>query len=359
MYKLPNIILTAIVTLTACSNKDEAVQEKNYQCVTVAAQTDLTRSQLLLSFDNTLLQRLASIDNPNREGAMGRNKNGYFHVRFQVGILGQSDYAVSQQNIQALDYAIRAIEYSFAQQSPDGNFKLVVPPNLSNQIPNQADLASGVSFFMASLGLALTNFEQSAWYNSTSIVAYKNRIELLRPKIALAANWLLTQKNILEIADQNAPNRLFFNALAFYSLGSWLKDENLKSVGISFAKLGIAKKNKEGYFLEGNGWDSSYQGVALNVGFNLYTILPNNLELKAKLWNCLSCAADWQKSRILANGEISMQGNVRVYAGGESFLGEEKQVDWIKTMMAMFVMGYYSKQNVYVMTANKIKDYYN
>lgn len=290
---------------------------------------------------------------------MGRNKNGYFHVRFQVGILGQSDYAVVKQNSQALEYAIKSIEYSFAQQLPDGNFKLVVPANLSNQTPNQADLASGVSFFLASVGLALNNFEQSIWYNSTTMASYKSRIELLRPKIALAANWLSTQKNILEIADQNAPNRLFFNALALYSLGVWLNDENLKSAGILFTNLGIAKKQVEGYFLEGNGWDSSYQGVAINVGFNLYSILPNDLSLKSKLRDCLSCASDWQKSRILESGEISTQGNVRVYAGGESFLGQEKQVDWMKSMMGMFAMGYYSNQNAYILTANKIKSFYN
>ncbi|KOY84513.1 hypothetical protein AD998_20160 [bacterium 336/3] len=360
MDKLHTIFLTTLVFLTSCKDKGELISNNdNYQCKTFAIQNDFSRNQLLQSFDSDILQGLASIDVPNSEGAMGRNKNGYFHVRFQVGILGQSDYAVAQQNSQALEYAIKSIEYSFDRQLPDGNFQLVVPSNLSNQTPNQADLASGVSFFLSSVGLALNNFEQSTWYNSLTMANYKNRIETLRPKIVLAANWLLAQKNILEIADQNAPNRLFFNALAFYSLGTWLKDETLKSVGISFVKLGISKKQSKGYFLEGNGWDSSYQGVALNVGFNLYSILSNNLSLKTELWDCLSCASDWQKSRILESGEISTQGNVRVYSGGESFLGEEKQVDWIKSMISMFAMGYYSNQNTYISTANKIKSFYN
>lgn len=360
MDKLFVFFLTTLMFLTSCNNKGELISNNdNYQCKTVTVQNNFSRNQLLQSFDSNILQGLASIDIPNSEGAMGRNKNGYFHVRFQVGILGQSDYAVAQQNSQALEYAIKSIEYSFAQQLPDGNFQLVIPPNLSNQTPNQADLASGVSFFLSSVGLALNNFEQSTWYNSSTMTNYKNRIETLRPKIVLAANWLLAQKNILETADQNAPNRLFFNALAFYSLGIWLNNENLKSVGISFAKLGISKKQSEGYFLEGNGWDSSYQGVALYVGLNLYSIFSNNLSLKAELWDCLSCASDWQKSRILESGEISTKGNVRVYPGGESFLGQEKQVDWIKTMVAFFVIGYYSNQNSFLEKANKIKAFYN
>ncbi|MDX2130316.1 MAG: hypothetical protein SFU91_14875 [Chloroherpetonaceae bacterium] len=360
MDKLQYFILTTLMLLTSCKEKDEFVKDNsNYQCQIIPNQNNLTRNQLLQSFDSNILQGLASVDVPNSEGAMSRNKNGYFHVRFQVGILAQSDYAVAKQNSQALEYAIKSIEYSFAKQQPDGNFELVVPPNLASQTPNQADLASGVSFFLASVGLALNNFEQSSWYNSTTMASYKNRIEALRPKITLAANWLLAQKNILETADQNAPNRLFFNALALYGLGIWLNDNNLKNAGISFTNLGISKKHPEGYFLEGNGWDSSYQGVSLNVGFNLYSILPNSLNLKANLWNCLSCASDWQKSRILASGEISTQGNIRVYPGGESFLGEPKQVDWIKSMVGLFAMGYYSNSNTYISVASKIKEFYN
>lgn len=360
MYKIQGIIIIAFIFLTNCSGKNDRDKGISpYQCITLPLQNNLTRNKLLQSFDSNILQGLASIDVPNSEGAMGKNKDSYFHVRFQMGISAQSDYAVTYQNIEALDFSIKAIEYSFFQQLPDGNFKLVVPPNLSNQTPNQADLASGVSFFLSSVGLALNNFKQSSWYNSAAITNYKNRIETLRPKIALAANWLLNQKNILEKADQNAPNRLFFNALAFYSLGSWLNNDSLKSSGIFFTHLAIAKKQTEGYFLEGEGWDSSYQGVALNEGFNLYSILPDGLSLKTELWNCLSCAADWQRNRVLKTGEISTQGNSRVYAGGESFLGQEKHVDWIKSMIALFDMGYYSNQNSYILTANKIKKFYN
>lgn len=358
-YKLLHIILTTFLLFTGCEEKDQWINDDAYQCQIIPIRNNLTRSQLLQSFESSILQGLASIDVPNSEGAMGRNKNGYFHVRFQVGILAQSDYAVTKQNSQALEYAIKSIEYSFSKQQSDGSFQLVIPPDLASQTPNQADLASGVSFFLASVGIALINFEQSAWYNSANNTNYKNRIEILRPKIAMAAHWLLSQKKVLEAADQNAPNRLFFNALAFYSLGTWLKDENLKSAGISFTNLGISKKSAKGYFLEGNGWDSSYQGVSLNVGFNLYSILPDTLSLKAELWNCLSCASDWQKSRILESGEISTQGNIRVYPGGERFLGQPKQVDWIKSTIGMFAMGYYTNSNTYIATATKIKTFYH
>lgn len=114
-----------------------------------------------------------------------------------------------------------------------------------------------------------------------------------------------------------------------------------------------------GYFLEGDGWDSSYQGVGINVGFNLYTLLPDTEPLKSVLWNCLSCASDWQKSRVLASGEISTQGNTRVYPGGEGFLGEEKSIDWIDTMIGFFMMSYLTNDSSYTTKAIEIKNFYN
>lgn len=360
--KVHKLMLSILILTSISCSVDKTVSDLlqgDFQCEIALVINNYSRIQLIQAFDEAIIQGIASIDVPNNDGAMGRNKNGYFHVRFQMGISSQADYAVYNNNSQALEYAIKAIEYAFEHQLADGSFDLVVPADLANQSPTDADLASGVSFFLSSLGLALNNFDESNWYNSPAMTTYKDRVELLRPKIDNAAQWLLTKKDILETADQNAPNRLFINGLAFYSLGKWLSDENLKTVGVSFANLGISKKQSQGYFLEGDGWDSSYQGVALNVGFNLYSILPKNIDLKTELWNCLSCASDWQKSRILENGEISTQGNVRVYPGGESFLGQEKQVDWIKSMIAMFAMGYYGNDTSYITKANQIKDFYN
>ncbi len=355
------LVTLFLLSLTACTRDAEVkdVLQNSYVCKTIAVQNKYSRIPLLESFEESLLQGIASIDIPTANGAMGRNKAGYFHVRFQMGISSQADYAVYNENTLALEYAIKAIEYAFVYQLEDGNFELVVPQDLASQTPQAADVASGVSFFLSSLGLALTTLDESTWYHSAPMASYKNRIELLRPKIDRAAAWLQTQQTLLEVADQEAPNRLFFNALAFYSLGKWLGHSTLQATGLSFAKAALSMKHPNGYFLENGGWDSSYQGVGINVGFNLYSVLPETEILKTQLWDGLSCASDWQKSRILENGEISTQGNKRVYPGGEDFLGTEKKVDWVDTMLGFFIMGYYSRDNVYLTTATKIRDFYN
>ncbi len=349
-----------LVLLLACAGDDSEpeITESSYQCQTISSQNNYTRIELLQSFDESILQGLASIDLPNEAGAMGRNKPGYFHVRFQMGIAGLADYAVRNEDIQALEYAIKAIEYAFEYQTMEGDFELIVPADLTDEIANEADMASAVSFFLSSLGLALNNFEQSAWYNAASMDVYKSRIDTLRPSIAAAAAWLATKKEILEIADGHAPNRLLFNALSFYSLAVWLDDTTLQTIGISFAEQAISKKHPNGYFIEGGGWDSSYQGVAINVGFSLYSLLPDSEPIKPNVWECLSCATDWQKSRIRTTGEISSEGNTRVYPGGESFLGNEKAIDWIDTMVGFFMMGYYSNDQSYEIKATEVKDFY-
>jgi len=92
---------------------------------------------------------------------MSRNRDGYFHVCFQMGISLQADLPVYNENTQALEYAIKSIEYAFQHQTSNGDFQFVVPPDLSGETPNEADLASGVSFFLSSLGLVLNTLDQS------------------------------------------------------------------------------------------------------------------------------------------------------------------------------------------------------
>ena len=72
----------------------------------------------------------------------------------------------------------------------------------------------------------------------------------------------------------------------------------------------------------------------------------------------LSCATNWQSSRILSNGEISTYGNTRVHPGGEEFLGNEKGVDVIKTVKAFFYMSSLSNDNQYKLLAEKVIEHY-
>ena len=67
---------------------------------------------------------------PTAEGALGRNRDGYFHVRFQVDIAFLASYAVRSNSDAALAKFILAVDYSFVRQKPRGDFELVIPSNL-------------------------------------------------------------------------------------------------------------------------------------------------------------------------------------------------------------------------------------
>ena len=185
---------------------------------------------------------------------------------------------------------------------------------------------------MTALGPSLTLLYSSSFFNAPAQSSYKLRIENLRPQIQTAINFLKTQTTTLKNYDDKAPNRLFYDALAFYSLGTWLNDSFAKTKAGEFMSLGLVTFNSKGYFTELDGWDSSYNGVSTAILTRYLSLMSVSETYADELWTKYSCAVEWQKSRVMVSGEISTQGNTRVYPGGELFLGSEKKVAWVDTL---------------------------
>jgi hypothetical protein len=301
----------------------------------------------------------ALVKEPTPEGALGRNREAYFHVRFQLDIAFLASYAVQFESNEALEKFIKAVEYSYAYQKQAGDFELVIPENLADQgQPTEGDLSSGIAFFTAALGHSLMQLEQATWFQNRTSDLLNERLASLRPKIEKGLLYLLSQKEILKTYDNDAPNRLLFDALAYYSLGTYLKNEEAKSVGIDFIELALTKQDESGYLTEGGGFDSSYNGVSLRLGILLLGIIEPTQNIYAKLQQAIACCASWQASRILATGEISAEGNTRVYPGGENFLGEEKQMAWIDTLLSFYYMFYLTGDPIYMNLAERIINFY-
>jgi hypothetical protein len=216
------------------------------------------------------------------DGAMGRNREAYFHARFQMGVHQLAAAAVMRRDPELASRTLDAIEYAFARQRADGGFEAVVPAALRGQRPpGETDLASGSAFFLASAAEALIRLEPVSgdppWLPADTAA----RAKALRPKLALSLAYLRRHQAALLAADARAPNRLLFNALAFRGLGYLLGDEPLgKALGRALA---------------------------------------------------------WQRTRISAEGEILTEGNTRVRDGGESFLGVEKAVDAAHAVEALML----------------------
>lgn len=354
-----SIFLTLTISFSSC-NKEKSENLSLNDTVHLNVGKDY--NSLISEFDEQLL--LEFIEVPNNSGALGRNKNGYFHVRFQINMSKLSDLAVKSQRIDALQAFLKSLQYSFLYQESNGGFQLIPPDDLINNpdIPsaNTGDRISAVAFFAYSLGLGLTTLENSDWYsNHSETEEIRQQIQSFSSNIELTLSYLKTNKEILNQADQYAPNRLLFDAIAFYSLGMYLEDNEAKEIGIEFMQRALELTDEtSGYFIEGGGWDSSYNGVALKLGLEAFSLLPIS-EFKEIFGLKLAEAMDWQISRILSNGEILTDGNTRVFPGGESFLGNEKTVDAEKTIKALFYFSFLTENSSYKNIALTVLNYYN
>ncbi|MEI7421025.1 MAG: hypothetical protein WCK18_02985 [Prolixibacteraceae bacterium] len=350
------VLLILILSFCNCGNQ-EKISLDPMRCTVDPNLRFYSQNEMTAAFRNDVIEKLATSNQTDANGALDRNKTAYFHVRFQMGISPLADYAVDAQNSTALEMVVRAVEYSFKYQLQDGDFLLVIPPDLVNTgTATEGDRVSGTAFFYSALGAGLLALQENPGYQAQ--LAAKKRIEILIPQYQLSLNYLKSKISLLKQIDADAPNRLFFDALAFYSMGKYLNDKESMRYGIDFANLALAKKQPEGYFMEGSGFDSSYQGVGIAMGFRLLSILVSDEPIRQILYDNLACATRWEMTRIKPTGEITTDGNSRVYSGGETFLGKEKQVAYSSVLTALWNMYYYSGKEEYNDFANKVLAYY-
>ena len=351
----------SIFFLVCCACSDSGNGQQVFTCVSHNLNDQISYNQLVNGFTDQLTE--ASVEQTDNDGALGRNKAGYFHVRFQMNMTTLTDYAVHFESNEAIEQYLENLTYSFDHQIPSGGFEFTPPDNLSDHTFTDGDIASATSFFGYSLAMSLNSLADSEWFKTTASLAdARSTLASNREAIQQTLEYLRSQESLLISYDAEAPNRLFFDAIAFYGLGKYLNDENAKTTGLKFMERALVLRDETaGYFIEGGGWDSSYNGVAIKIGFELYTLLGDDvpLQLKLELAQALTCATDWQISRVLGTGEISSEGNTRVYPGGESFIGTEKEIDVAKTVKAFYYMYSLSGEASYLDQADNIIDYYN
>lgn len=353
-------IIVASLLIISCDKEQETTNLAD--CTHLNMDKNLKYEDIVHGINKELL--LLTTEQPDQDGALSRNKEGYFSVRFQMSMSKLTDLAITSERIDALQEYRKTLEYAFAHQNSNGSFQLILPDKLINDptidLPTKGGSVSAIAFFSYALSISLNALEGSEWFiNSNEISEIKSDIELFRPNIERTLIYLMDNELILKQVDADAPNRLLFDAIAFYGLGKYTGNAEAQSLGIEFLNIALSLTNEEeGYFIEGGGWDSSYNGVAIKLGLELFSILPINHPLINLLENRLACAIKWQESRILASGEISTEGNTRVYPGGESFLGKEKGVDVEKTVRAFYYFSVLTDNNQYRELADRILDYY-
>jgi len=307
-----------------------------------------------------ITELLARTYAPNASGAIGRNKKAYFHVRFQRGMHHVADHALATNQPDTVDRFLTAVEYSLQRQLASGDFELVIPDTMRHQgKPSVTDRASGVAFFASSLGLGLLALETNDWFKtSAECASQRSRLSAIKAGLHRTLRYLVEHQQQLELADRRAPNRLLFDAIAYVTLGILLDDDDALSIGSAFVTNALAQvHHEEGYFIEGNGHDSSYNGVATALALRLLMIQPQQVKHESVSLQ----AIDWQTTRINASGAISTAGNSRVRpgGGGESFLGREKDVDVGHTVEALMLASHLFSNRAYGDLAMRVIGYHS
>jgi hypothetical protein len=306
----------------------------NTSTVMLAAPT-ASEWDVLVRIDPSLLNfqtQLVSVD--RRNGAINENKDIFISVGMQRHSSKLIAYGILTKNAGLIDTGIKILEYAFARQSADGSFPSFLPEGAEG-IPRS------VSFFFQDLGRSFLLTQNSSWFQSSSQTkGLRDRMnKLIKPAIN-SLNWLITQEGVLKKHDRSATNRILFHALAYYLVGKAVRRPDAKKIGENFAHMALKQQNKEGFFPENKGYDTSYNGVSLQLALILYTNLDANSSLRLDLWRGIEQSVAWQKNFFLPGGELSTTGNTRIRAGGERFLGRKKTVDYVPLIIAF---NYYSK----------------
>ncbi len=316
---------------------------------------ELSHENAMTRLPENLLAFFAKAQVPDTKGAVGRNREQYIHARFQYRIHHLADYAVRKQNAEAARYFIQAVEYGFQHQLDDGGFELKIPDDMKGKSATRGDLASGAAFFLASAGSGALSLRQSSWFQTSDETApLRKRLDKFGEPMKRGAKFLSKEQETIAQYDATAPNRLMIDALAFQSLGVLFSDSDLIENADRFLARALEQQQEDGYFIEGGGFDSSYNGVSVAVGYRLALFRPNDAALR----DALEKAIRWQETRVLDTGEIITEGNSRVFDGGESFLGKEKTVDVSHTVEAFALAYAFTRESHYLARAQMIAIFY-
>ena len=271
----------------------------------VASEPGTSQAQFLGRMPESLLAFCGGAV-PDDKGLVGANRSGFTWSANQRGATLRLAVAAARGDERLADACWRAVDVTFQHQAAEGNF---------------GDPAESCAFWLCELGRTLLVIQESPLSEHC-----KERISELKPKLARAAQWLVTQRE-----DASTPNRLFFDAEAFGFSGILLGDQSLQALGRELLDLGLKLyRDSDGVFLEHGGHDSSYQAVCLLRLQEILLHMPDE-----RLAPAIQKGVQWELSRIGADGSVSFEGNTRVHPGGETHLGRQKVVDLLTINLAL------------------------
>jgi hypothetical protein len=277
----------------------------------------------------------ALLQQVERSGAMGINrgweaaarKGGDWYIeeqRFGDTIIGAG---VNRNRVDLIDAGLRAFEWGFQQQSPDGSF------------PCKDNFVS-TAYFVAGVAHSIWLLETSGYARD-----FSGRISTMRPRLAAAARWLADPKNSTPAKTQNDlfVSRYFLTGYALGATSRVVGEPALAYAGEDFIRNGLALQNAAGYFPERGGFDVSFQGEAL-VYLLRYHDHVATADMRRAIEPVVKRALGWLETRVNSTGVVQIANNTRAGFGQErDRTGQVRRVSAVAVArafgLARFVLG--------------------
>lgn len=308
-----------------------------------------TEWDVITAIDPAVWRSLADGAMPDPSGAIGHNIPRYLSVRFQDRASYHVILGLLAQDAVRVNLGLLAFEYAFDHQSPDGSFQIV-------DGASQNDAADAVAFFLAEFGRAMLLLAGSRWFSGRPELAPgRARVAALKARARPSLKWLADRSTAQRIVNASFTNRLIFGGNGQILTGLAIGNETMGD-GRSFIADALESQRLDGVLPEGGGYDSSYQAVSLAHLQVLLLWLPRTR--RQLIWRAVQHGVAWECSRILPSGEVSCEGNSRVYPGGETFLGVQKAVNYVDVFMSIEYSGQLSGDETLMVQADRVLNFY-
>jgi hypothetical protein len=275
-------------------------------------------------------------------GAVNREYDRTHQGRWYIEEQRRGDIAIAagigHDDTEAINRGMKAFEWGFKQQEPDGSFKC-------------REAFHSTSFFVESTAHACLLLQQSPFAEK-----YRGQIDAMKPKIQAAARWMADPKNLRAGKAKNAPytHRRYLVAAALGETGVLCKDRRLVDASKEFIWEGIALQAPEGYNPEKGGYDSSYHALGVVLAMRYYTTVAD-AETRAALKPMLQRAIAWLATRIRLDGDIDPTGNTRTgIAQEKDRTGRVKGLNYGETFRAFQYWSMISGDGSYHQLARRV-----
>lgn len=248
------------------------------------------------------------VSEPDTNGLIGYHKEvGKWHqAGMQRGGARHFLGGVLAGDIERMERGWMSIEATFARQKENGDF-LVVPRDFDRG-PRTFDIRVETNYFYLQACMqALLVLRDSPY-----APRFHHRVEALKPKIARAADFIMSGKEGIVAKVGHTANRVFIAAKALGLAGVYLGNADYIAESKRLSAIALTLVDDEGVFLEGGGRDSSYNAVSVLFGQIVELYLPDPA-FEAGMRR----AVDWQLTRITGDGDVLAAGNTRTGPQGE------------------------------------------